>query len=77
MYINSLKRNKKSFVYNNNISNKDIGLNYNSNKIKDREKRHKSTINALIINENNNSYSNDDYYNIYKKIIQILIIGQK
>ena len=66
--INSLKRNTKSFVYNNNnISNKDISLNYNSNKIKDREKRHKSAVNALIINEHNNSYSNDDYYNIYKK----------
>ena len=66
--LNSLKRNTKSFVYNNNNgANKDININYNSNKLKDREKRHKSAINALNIIEHNNSYSNDEYYNIYKK----------
>ena len=66
--LNSLKRNTKSFVYNNNNgANKDISINYNSNKIKEREKRHKSAINALNIIEHNNSYSNDDYNNVYKK----------
>ena len=49
------------------MQNKDISINYNSNKIKEREKRHKSAINALNIIEHNNSYSNDDYNNIYKK----------
>ena len=65
--INSLKRNTKSFVVNNNSTNKDITINYHSNKIKDREKRHKSAIGALNINEHNNSYSNDDYHYLCKK----------
>ena len=62
--INILKRNTKSFVCNNNNnSNKEIvNINFNSNKKKDREKRHKSAMGCLIINEHNNSYSNDDYY---------------
>ena len=64
--INSLKRNTKSFVCNN---NKENSINYNSNntKKKDKEKRHKSAIGVLNINEHNNSYSNDDYYYIYNK----------
>ena len=65
--INSLKRNTKSFVCNNNSTNKDISINYNSNKIKDKEKRHKSAIGGLNINDHNNSYSNDDYYYICNK----------
>ena len=60
--INSLKRNTKSFVCNINGTNKEISVNYNSNKIKDKEKRHKSAIGTLNINNHNNSYSNDDHY---------------
>ena len=65
--IYSLKRNTKSFVCNNNSTHKDISINYNSNKIKDREKRHKSAIGVLNIIEHNNSYSNDDYLYIANK----------
>ena len=65
--INSLKRNTKSFVVNNNSTNKDLSINYNSNKIKDKEKRHKSALSGLNINDHNNSYSNDDYYYICNK----------
>ena len=64
--INSLKRNTKSFV-SNNSTNKEMSINYNSNKKKDKEKRHKSAIGGLNINEHNNSYSNDDYYFFYNK----------
>ena len=63
--INILKRNTKSFVCNNNNNNSNkeiVNINFNSNKKKDREKRHKSAMGCLIINEHNNSYSNDDYY---------------
>ena len=65
--INGLKRNTKSFVVHNNSTNKEVSINYNSNKLKDKEKRHKSAIGVLNINEHNNSYSNDDYYYIYNK----------
>ena len=60
--INGLKRNTKSFVVHNNSTNKEVSINYNSNKLKDKEKRHKSAIGVLNINEHNNSYSNDDYF---------------
>ena len=67
---NSLKRNPKSFVYNNNI-NKEHFNNLNNNmkkeKIKENTKRHKSAIGGLNVHNHNSSYNEDDYYYICNK----------
>ena len=67
---NSLKRNPKSYVCNNNINKEQINSsNFNSNKVKNNEKskRHKSAIGVLNVRNHNNSYNEDDYYYICNK----------
>jgi len=68
---NSLKRNPKSYVCNNNNINKEQinSSNFNSNKVKNNEKskRHKSAIGVLNVRNHNNSYNEDDYYYICNK----------
>ena len=71
--INSLKRNPKSYVCNNNnnINKEHINyLNFNSEKTKKNEKtkRHKSAIGVLNgHNGHNSSYNEEDYYYICNK----------
>ena len=69
---NSLKRNPKSYVCNNNNINKEHinYINYNSDKTKKNEKakRHKSAIGVLNgHNGHNSSYNEEDYYYICNK----------
>ena len=66
----SLKRNPKSYIYNNNINKvQNNNANFNSNKTKanDKSKRHKSAIGGLNGHNHNNSYNEDDYYYICNK----------
>ena len=67
---NSLKRNPKSYVCNNN-TNKEQIINFNMNKanINQKTKRHKSAIGVLNAHNHNHniSYNEDDYYYICNK----------